>query len=78
MEEVYLRFPHLGQQIFEQLDSENIVKCLKVNKPWKTFIENQPIRLVKFWYLNQFSHFQKYHKKNELDLDYYHQPYTFY
>ena len=37
MEEVFLRFRHLGEQIFEQLDNKDLDKCSNVSKPWNEF-----------------------------------------
>ena len=48
MEEVNLRFDHLGGQIFDSLDNVSLVKCKEVSRPWKTFVENQ-----KFLYTTQ-------------------------
>ena len=42
---VLLRFPHLGQQIFQILDNQDLNKCLKVSRYCKTFIEDQKF----FW-----------------------------
>ena len=39
MEEVFLRFPHLGESIFQNLDNENLSKCLEVGRSWKSFID---------------------------------------
>ena len=39
MEEGFLRFPHLGIQIFEKLDDSNLAKCRKVNRSWSYFID---------------------------------------
>ena len=36
-----LRFPHLGQSIFEMLDDENLVKCKEVSKPWSFFMDQE-------------------------------------
>ena len=40
MEEVLLRFPDLGEAIFDSLDGKSLHKCRKVGKAWKHFIEN--------------------------------------
>ena len=45
MKNVLLRFPHLGQQIFQILDNQDLNKCLKVSRYCKTFIEDQKF----FW-----------------------------
>ena len=41
MEEVFLRFQHIGEQIFDHLDNVNLTKCMEVNYTWKEFINNQ-------------------------------------
>ena len=49
MDEALLRFPHLGQQIFESLDPDSLERSLVVSKSWKKFISNQKfpwIRLI--------------------------------
>ena len=38
MEEVFLRFRHLGEQIFELLDTGSLNKCTKVDKSWNEFV----------------------------------------
>ena len=50
MDNLILRFPHVVEQIFEQLDDKSLVKCREVEKSWKKFIDerNYPwIRIVK-------------------------------
>ena len=39
MEEVLLRFPHLAESVFEELDNQNLSKCLEVGHSWKLFID---------------------------------------
>ena len=44
MDEVLLRFPHLGEQIFQSLDLENLSNCTGVSKCWDDFIvENEKV-----------------------------------
>ena len=43
MEEVILRFGHIGKQIFEQLDRETFTNCRSVSKSWQTFVDNERI-----------------------------------
>ena len=38
MEEIFLRFPHIGEQIFEGIDDRTITKCREVTKSWNTFL----------------------------------------
>ena len=50
MEEVLLRFGHIGDQILEELDSSTLSKCNFVGKSWKSFIDKgrvQPFRIIK-------------------------------
>ena len=50
MEEVLLRFAHLGEDIFYSLDDKSLANCRKICKTWKSFIENQKvlwIRIIK-------------------------------
>ena len=41
MEQVLLRFPMVAQQLFEQLDTENLVNCRNVSQNWQEFIDDQ-------------------------------------
>ena len=41
MEEVLLRFPHIGHQIFEQLNNSFLTNCREVSNSWKNFIDNE-------------------------------------
>jgi ankyrin repeat protein len=47
MEEVLLRFPHIGYQIFEQLDNPFLTVCRKVSKTWKSFIGNEKLPWIR-------------------------------
>ena len=50
MEEIITRFPHLGEQIFEQLNRKDLKKCRKVKESWRIFIDRQNfpwIRVIK-------------------------------
>ena len=38
MEEVFLRFRHLGEQIFELLDTESLNRSTEVDKSWSEFV----------------------------------------
>merc|ERR1712166_74240 len=41
MEELLLRFPHIGTKIFEELDCESVTVCRTVITSWKSFIDDQ-------------------------------------
>ena len=52
MEEVLLRFPHLGEQIFLKLFHKSLVKCTNVSKTWYHFIINAKIYKLQARYEN--------------------------
>ena len=41
MEDQIFRFPHIAQQIFEQLDNESLANCREVDRAWHEFINNE-------------------------------------
>ena len=49
MEEALLRFPHIGDQILNQLNNEDYTNCRGLSKTFKSFIDNQkllPVRII--------------------------------
>ena len=46
IEETFWRFPHIGEQIFEELDNTTLFKCLEINKWWQKFIIERKIRQI--------------------------------
>ena len=59
MEEVTLRFSHLGEKIFVQLDNLSLARCREVSKIWKTFLDQQ-----KFLYIRSIQ--SRIKKKHEI------------
>ena len=52
MEEVLLRFPHLGEKILLSLDYQSLIKCRMVARHWKESMEvenSKYIRLIKHY-----------------------------
>ena len=50
IEETFLRFPHLGEQILENLDDQSLLKCKKVSRQWSNFVTETkalPIELLR-------------------------------
>ena len=41
MEDQIFRFPHIAQQIFEQLDNESLANCREADRDWQDFINNE-------------------------------------
>ena len=50
MEEVFVRFPHLSEQIFEKLSNKSLAETRKVSKIWCNNLDQQKfleIRIIK-------------------------------
>ena len=50
MDNVLLRFPHLGEQIFKKVDDESLANCHQLTRTCRLFIEDQKsfwIRVIK-------------------------------
>ena len=45
METLFLRFPHLSEAIFDQLENKSLVNCKCINNPWWSYIER--LKLMK-------------------------------
>ena len=43
---INLGIPHVGEQIFESIETEGLIECLKVSETWKVLAENV---LIKRW-----------------------------
>ena len=41
MEEMLWRFPHIGQEIFLQLNDQSISECREISQSWQEFINNE-------------------------------------
>ena len=41
MEEVFLRFPHLSDDIFNALDNKSLANCKEVSKVWYNYLHDQ-------------------------------------
>ena len=50
MEEVLVRFSHIGEEVFTSLDEKSLEICKKVSRTWKNFIEdpNQKELCIRF------------------------------
>ena len=44
MEEILLRFPMLGKEIFKKMDNKTLVECRKIDETWMGFIDNEKFR----------------------------------
>ena len=41
VEEIFWRFPHIGELIIDQLDNQSLTKTREVNKWWQNFVDNE-------------------------------------
>ena len=48
MEEAFLRFEHLPEQILEKLDNKSLAESRIVNALWKNFIDGKDYPLIRF------------------------------
>ena len=48
IEEIFWRFPHIGEQILQKVDNNTLIKCLEINKWWKEVVIKK-----KFLQINQ-------------------------
>ena len=46
-EEIFWRFPHIGDLIIDQLDNQSLTKTREVNKCWQNFIDNEKCIYIK-------------------------------
>ena len=45
--EIFWRFPHLGEQILQNLCNESLTKCRRVNRNWRHFVDEQKILYIR-------------------------------
>ena len=43
IEEIFWRFPHIGEQILQKVDNNTLFKCLEINKWWKKVVIKKKI-----------------------------------
>ena len=41
MEDMFWKFPLIGNQIFKKLSNKNLTKCKEVSQTWERFITNE-------------------------------------
>ena len=70
MDEIMLRFPHLAEQIYGELDNQSLVKCKEVSLSWYHFMNNNKasnVRVIK-GYTNCSNALMKKLAKNNEDV----------
>ena len=56
MDQICSRFPFLGKEIFDNLDSKSLVRSTEVNRQWNNFLDEEKvywIRIIKNFINNQ-------------------------
>ena len=67
-EETFSKFPHIAEQIFENLDVQNFTKCQEASRGWKQFIsESKPLSKPYFQQLEIFTGISKSIIKKSLE-----------
>ena len=57
MEEMLIRFPQIGEKIFNYLDEKSLQSCKRVNKTWKNFIEDSSQKLLCVRSIKNYEHY---------------------
>ena len=47
MEEIILRFPNIGRDIFDSLNNESLQRCRKSSRLWHEFIDQQKFTWIR-------------------------------
>ena len=50
MEEVFQRFPHIGEKIMDQLDNADLANCRMTNPFWRSCIDSQKVLWMRVIY----------------------------
>ena len=67
---MFLRFPHLGEHIFELLDTESLTNCFEIDTSWNEFISTQKfpwIRMLKE-YVQCSEPWYNFFKKSKIEM----------
>ena len=47
MDEIFARFPHIGDQIYTELDNQTLTRCRQVCDSWRTFLDSEKLLWVR-------------------------------
>ena len=47
MENIFLRFPHLSEAIFDNMDNQSLFTCMNVSRIWHQYLENQKFIFIR-------------------------------
>ena len=52
IEEIFWRFPHIGEQILGELDEESVANCQEVSRWWKKFMDESKVLWI--WQIQKY------------------------
>ena len=47
LEDFFLKFPHLTEEIFDHLENTSLAECRKVSRSWQSYLDEQKILQVR-------------------------------
>ena len=56
LDDFFVRFSHLTEQIFDQLNKTSLAKCREASKSWQIYLDQQKILQVKIIRSSLFQH----------------------
>ena len=56
LDDFFVRFSHLTEEIFDQLNKTSLAKCREVSKSWQIYLDQQKILQVKIIRSSLFQH----------------------
>ena len=71
MEEIFSRFPHLGEAIMDELDNTDLTECRLVDRIWRSFIDNQKLpwmRMIYEWKEDSYQEWQEISRKLNVEM----------
>ena len=59
MEQAFLRFPHLSENIFDLLDNKSLAHCKEVSKVWYSYLDVQTFLQPRILKANKIKYVEK-------------------
>ena len=59
MEQAFLRFPHLSENIFDSLDNKSLADCKEVSKSWYFYLDAQKFLQPRIIKANKIKYIEK-------------------
>ena len=71
MEEIFSRFPHLGEAIMDELNNTDLTECRFVDRIWRSFIDSQKLpwmRMIYEWKEDPYQEWQEISRKLNVEM----------